>query len=192
MIIGIDIDNTITDTLPILKQYCKRYNEEVLKRDEPINEGGFSTFNLYNWTKEENIDFCVRHLEEVVLQAKIKENAQEVIKKLKEEGNIIYIITARKKPEFNEPYKITERFLQDNGIVYDELVVGKAEKKQTCIDNKIDIMIDDEPQNINEISESIPVIAFDEIYNKTCFGKNVIKVNNWKQIYNIIKEMERR
>ena len=33
MKIGIDIDNTITDTLPILKQYCKRYNEEVVKRN---------------------------------------------------------------------------------------------------------------------------------------------------------------
>lgn len=188
MRIGIDIDNTITDTLPILKQYCKRYNEEVLKRDEPINEEGFASFNLYDWTKEENMDFCMRYLEEVVLQAKVKENAQEVIKKLKEQENIIYIITARKKPDFNEPYKITEKFLKDNGIVYDELLVGKTDKKQFCIENKIDIMIDDEPQNINAISEIIPVIAFDEIYNKSCFGEKVIKVNNWNQIYNIIKK----
>lgn len=32
MKIGIDIDNTITNTLPVLKQYCKRYNEEVVKK----------------------------------------------------------------------------------------------------------------------------------------------------------------
>lgn len=192
MRIGIDIDNTITDTVPILKQYCKKYNEEVVKRNLEMNKEGFATFNLYNWTKEEDMDFCIKYLEEVVLQAKVKENAREVIKKLKEEGNIIYIITARKKPEFSDPYNITEKFLKKNGIVYDELFVGKTEKKQFCIDNKIDIMIDDEPQNINAISENIYVIAFDEIYNKSCFGERVIKVNNWNQIYNIIKEMERK
>lgn len=192
MRIGIDIDNTITNTLPILKKYCKRYNEEVLMKNTPINEYGFASFNLYDWTKEENMDFCLKYLEEVVLQAKVKENAQEVIKKLKEEGNIIYIITARKKPEFSEPYKVTEKFLKENGIVYDELLVGKTEKKQICIDNDIDIMIDDEPQNINAISEIIPVIVFDELYNKNCLGKNISKVNNWNEIYNIIKEIERK
>lgn len=192
MKIGIDIDNTITDTLPILKEYCKKYNDEVVKRNLKINEKGFASFNIFDWTEEENADFCLKYLEEVVLQAKVKENAREVIKKLKEEGNIIYIITARKEPEFSNPYNITEKFLTENGIVYDELLVGKLEKKQFCIENQIDIMIDDEPQNINAISEIIPVIAFDEIYNENCKGPNVIKVDNWLEIYNIIKERENK
>ena len=32
MKIGIDIDNTITNTLPILKKYCREYNDTVIKR----------------------------------------------------------------------------------------------------------------------------------------------------------------
>ncbi len=188
MKIGIDIDNTITDTVPILKEYCKMYNEETLNRNEPINRKGFATYNLYNWTKEEDMDFCLKYLEEIVLQAKVKQNAKEVIKKLKEEGNIIYIITARKKPDFNDPYGLTEKFLKDNEIVYNKLFVGKTDKKTFCLENKIDIMIDDEPQNINAVSEIIPVIAFREMYNEGCEGDNIIKVDNWNEIYNIINK----
>lgn len=191
MKIGIDIDNTITDTLPILKQYCKRYNEEIVKRNLLMNEEGFSTFNLYDWTEEENLDFCSKYLEEVVLQAKVKENAKEVIQRLREEGNTIYIITARIKPHFKEPYETTQKFLQKNGIVYDELLVGSTNKKQFCIENNIDVMIDDEPQNINPISQIIPVIAIRAIYNEHCEGNNIIKANNWSEVYNIIDKIKK-
>lgn len=187
MNIGIDIDNTITNTLLILKQYCKKYNEEVVKRNLLVNELGFASFNLYNWTEDENRDFCLKYLEEIVLQAKVKENAQEIIEKLKKEKNKIYIITARTKPYFENPYEVTQKFLQKNNILYDELLVGKTNKYDFCIENNIDIMIDDEPQNINKISQKIPVIVFKEKYNEECEGNNVIKVNNWNQVYNIIK-----
>ena len=55
MNIGIDIDNTITDTLPKLKEYCKKYNDEFVKRGLQMHENGYSSYNLYDWTKEENI-----------------------------------------------------------------------------------------------------------------------------------------
>lgn len=33
MKIGIDIDNTITDTLHLLKKYCEEYNSNVVKKN---------------------------------------------------------------------------------------------------------------------------------------------------------------
>ena len=191
MRIGIDIDNTITDTLPVLKQYCKKYNDEVVKRNLPMNEKGFATTNLYDWTEEEEGGFCRKYLEEAVMKATIKQNADKIIRKLKEEGNTIYIITARLKHHFREPYKITEKFLRENGIVYDELMVGITNKKQCCIDKNIDIMLDDEPQNISTISQTIPVIVFEAIHNEECNGNNIIKVKNWNEAYEIIKEIEK-
>ena len=44
-------------------------------------------------------------------------------------------------------------------------------------------MMDDEPQNINAISKTMPVIAFKGIHNEDCKGKNVIKVNTWEEAY---------
>lgn len=191
MKIGIDVDNTITDTLPLLKQYCKKYNKEVLKRNPKINEKGFATYNLYDWTEKENLDFCSKYLEEVVMQAKVKENAKEVIQKLKKDGHSIYIITARTKMHFKEPYKTTQKFLQKNGIVYDELITGSTDKKLICIKNNIDVMIEDEPQNISSISQLLPVIVLREVYNEECRGKNIIKINNWKEVYNVIEKIRK-
>ena len=101
---------------------------------------------------------------------------------MKQEGNTIYIITARKQIRARNPYEITKNFLQKNNIQYDELVIQK-DKKQFCIDNNIEVLIDDEPHNITSVSKVIPVIVFEAVHNKKYNGSNIIKVNTWDQVY---------
>ena len=189
MRIGIDVDNTITDTLPIMKQYCKKYNEEVVKRNLTMNEVGFAASNLYDWTEEEKKYFCDNILEEVFLKVEPKENAQKIIQQLKQEKHKIYIITARTKAK--NSYELTLKTLQKYNIPYDELVIQK-DKKQYCIDNHIDVLIDDEPQNITEVSKIIPVIVFEWTHNRSCKGDNIIKVKTWDEVYEVIKEIEKK
>lgn len=183
MKIGIDVDNTITNTLPILKAYCRVYNEEVIKRNLEMNEKGYTTTTLYNWTPEENFIFCKKYIEEIVLRATIKDNAQKKIEQIKNDGNEIHIITARNTPYFTDPYKITKEFLDANNIAYDKIIVNCTDKYTYCLENNIDIMMDDEPKHINSISKMIPIIAFEGMQNEDCEGKNIIKVNTWEQVY---------
>lgn len=190
MRIGIDIDNTITDTLPVLKQYCKKYNDEVVKRNLTMNKKGFAAGNLYDWTDEERQKFFDNILPEVFLKVEPKKNAQEIIQKLKQENNEIYIITARRKAK--NSYELTLKTLQKYNIPYDGLIVGNVDKKQVCIDNNIDILLDDEPQNISSVSEIIPVIAFEATHNEECNGNNIIKVKTWDDAYEVIKEIEKK
>ena len=191
MKIGIDVDNTITTTMPILKAYCKKYNDEVVKRNLKMNEKGYSTTNLYDWTAEENIMFCNKYLEEVVLQAEVKENASEIIEKIKNEGNEIFIITARSQPRFKDPYNLTKDFLDKNNIVYDKIIVNCEDKYTYCKENNIDIMMDDEPRHINAISELIPVIVFKDLQNEDCKGENIIKVDTWNEVYNVYSKIKK-
>lgn len=190
MRIGIDIDNTITNTLPILKEYCRKYNDTVVKRNLKMHEDGVASYNLYDWTPEENQDFCNKYLEEVVLQAEVKKDAKEIIQELKEAGHDIYIISSRAVPEFKTPYETTEKFLKEKGIVYDKLLVGKIEKKSSCIENDIEVLIDDEPQHIMQMSEFIPVLVFDGIYNRQCVGDNIIRVYDWIDIAQTIEALD--
>lgn len=192
MRIGIDIDNTITDTLPIIKEYCKIYNDTIVKRGLTMHEDGVASYNLFDWTKEENHDFCMNYLEKAVLSAKVKENAKEVIKKLKEEGNEIYIISARIEPVFKTPYESTEKYLKENNIVYDKLIVGSLDKLAYVKEYNLDVFLEDEPRYINDISPLIPVIVFDEIFNKQCVGNKIYKVTNWNQIYDIINNLKNK
>ena len=190
MKIGIDIDNTITTTIPLLKQFCVIYNHEVVKRNLELHDDGFATYNFFDWTREEDMDFCKKHLEEVITNVKVKKDAGEVIKKLRREGNYICIITARKKPQLNDPYLLTKNYLDKNGIEYDQLLVGCEDKLSYCLDNCIDIMIDDEPQNITSISKKIPVIALEGIHNIKCKGPNIIKVDDWNEVYEKIQHIK--
>lgn len=187
MKIGIDIDNTITDTMPILIDYCKRYNDNVVKRNLKMNDEGFNTSSLFNWTNEEEIEFCNKYLEEILLKATLKPQAQKVIQKLKEDGIYIYIVTARKEPYINNPYIVSKEFLDQNNIVYNEIIVGCEDKCSFCLENNIDIMIDDEPNNINTISKYIPVIVFEDKHNIKCNGENIVKVKEWQEVYKILK-----
>lgn len=185
MNIGIDIDNTITDTLAKLKEYCKKYNDEIGRTDLSMHEEGYTSYTLYDWTTEENMGFCVKYLEEAVLQATVKEGAKEVIEKLKNDGHTINIISSRITPMFKTPYETTEKYLKENGIIYDKLLVGSTNKLVVCKENKIDIMMEDEPHYIEELAKEIPVIVFEYGYNQECNGKNIIKVNNWNEVYKI-------
>lgn len=188
MIIGIDVDNTITNTLPTLKKYCKKFNDEVVKRNLKMNETGYNTSNIYDWTEEENRQFCKKYIEQAHTEATIKENAPNIIQRLKKDGNLIYIISARHKPYFSDPYSLTKNYLDINGIVYDELVVDCIDKLTFCKEHNIDILVDDEPQNIQSVSSHIPVIVFEGPQNSHCQGNNIIKVNDWNSVYELINK----
>ena len=190
MKIGIDIDNTITTTTPLAREYCIRYNEEVIKRGLKLNKSGFAISNFFDWTKEECQAFREDYLEELLTKVPVKENAQEIIRKLKEKHEIS-IITARKKPNFREPYEFTKKYLEQNGIVYDNLIVGCEDKYQYCIENGIDIMNDDEARHIDKIKEVMPIIVFRGMQNENCEGKNVWKVDTWEEVYEKIRGVQK-
>ena len=185
MNIAIDVDNTITETKLLLKEYCKKYNDEVVKRNLKPNPDGFAVKNLYNWTTDEKQYFIDNIMEEVLDKVKLKKDSKEVIDKLIKEKHKIYILTAR---SIKNAYEVTEKSLKNNKINYYKLAIEK-DKKTYCIDNNIDILIDDEEQNIMSVSTLIPVIVLNAEHNKDCNGKNIIKADNWNEIYKIINDL---
>ena len=162
MNIAIDVDNTITETKPLLKEYCKKYNDEVVKRNLKPNPDGFAVKNLYDWTEDEKQYFIDNIIEEVFDKVKIKKDSKEIIDKLIEDKHKIFILTARVT---KNGYEVTEKSLKKNKISYNEIAIEK-DKKTYCIDNNIDILIDDEEQNIMSVSPFIPVIVLKDKHNE--------------------------
>lgn len=191
MRIGIDIDNTITDTLPLLKECCKKYNDEVVKRNLKMNEKGYISSNLYEWTKEEQQGFFQKYLDEIRRNVELKPYAKEIINKLKLEHEI-YIVTARKNGTHKNPIEESKEYLDKKGILYDELVAECEDKLAYCLEHKIDVMIDDAPDIIKTVSKKLPVIAIKGIMNEDCEGENLTKVEDWNEVYEVIKKMEEK
>ena len=118
-----------------------------------------------------------------------------MIKKIKLLGHEIYIITSRTndlsycdiKPE--KMKRIVKKWLKKYKICYDKIVWTKKEKVSACETFDVDLMIDDNPKHILQLSKRIPVICYDARYNKQCEGKNIIRCYCWYDIYDKIKTM---
>ena len=189
MRIGIDIDGVLTDIeqwqLDVGGKFFSKFNKSVLNKD------GYEITEIFNVSDELDSQFWNEYLYEYVTKEPSRKYASEVIKKLKDDGNEIYIVTARYLTDRNNEdgekmRKIVVNWLAEQKIGYDEIIFSPEDKKENCKKYNIDIMIEDKVDNINKISSIIPVICFHAGYNNECKGKNIYRVYNWYDIYNLI------
>ncbi len=184
MRIGIDIDDTICNTWDFVIPYLSRhFNISIsnLKKSNKIY------FEACNSTYLEYYEFAKKYYPTIALQYKIKHGVRKVIKKLREDGHEIIFITARSTNGFYDPYKTSLKYLEKHKIPFDKLIVDAKEKAPICLEEKIDLFIDDSVKNCLEVSSiNIPVLLFSNKYNENCTLFK--RVFNWKEIY---KEIER-
>ena len=117
-------------------------------------------------------------------------NAPEVIRKLKEEGNEILFITARLLNIKNcDTESITIKTLQDNNIPYDKLIVNAKEKLQFCIDNGIQIFIEDSYETCEQLEENgIKTFLMTTKMNENIDAGSIERVKDWDEIYEKIEK----
>ena len=190
MKIGIDIDGCLTDVASFIAnfgtKFCYENNIKYNIKEDEYNEG-----KALGISEENTEKFWNKYLVYYATEYPAREFAAEVIKKLKE-NNEIYIITARNEeglpPEaYGFMQKMVKEWLENQKIKYDKLIFTKGSKLPYCLENKIDIMIEDSPKNIQEISTKVPVLCFDNPYNKSVEGKNITRVYSWYDVLSKIK-----
>ena len=187
MRIGIDLDDTITKTDEILFKYAKIYNKEE-KILFNINREEWNLTKAFGWNEENIKEFFSKYLKSIYEEAEIKENAKERINKLKDDGNKIIIITARDTKSLKEVHEVCKDWLINNKINVDKIVVDGEDKAQKCLENKIDIFIDDNICNCENVYNNlkIPVLLMNSRYNKDYQNPKIKRVYNWNEIYNEI------
>lgn len=193
MRIGVDIDGVLTNLEDFYLEYGSKYCVEN-NIDYGINAEGYEPIDIFNLNNQDTYNFWIQYLKTLAINNKPRYFATEVINLLKQEGNEIYIVTARYLTDKDdEPGKqmknIVKSWLEENNIIYDELIFSGEDKLQHCIKYNIDLMIEDKVENVNHISTKIPVICFDTRYNKQCIGKNIIRCYSWYDIYNKIQNL---
>ena len=173
MKIGLDLDNTISDTSEILHDRLKKYAVKLSISSDTILEDEVRTLNFYK-----------EYTEDIFENVEIKKDAKEVINKLKD-NNEIYIITARTTDFTNNGLtarEMTYEWLKKHKVFVDDIITGVygETKAETCKNLDIDIMIDDDPYNYNQINNAgIKCLLFDD---KNKFEKTEDVVTSWKEI----------
>ena len=179
MRIGIDMDDTICRTTEIVHDRLEKYSEQLninpldIMNDEELKKNFFSIY-----------------AEDIYLNAEIKRNVQEVLKRLKSKGNEIYIISSREDAFESSnitAYEITKKWLDEHEIDYDKIIIGVygESRAKICEENKIGLMIDNDPFNFKKItSNGTNCILFDD-REKYQLKENYL--TNWLEVEKYIE-----
>lgn len=186
MNIGIDIDDTITDTFDYLMPYIAEYfNTDI----NSLKDNNISYCNLPEEWKKKEIGFAKQYYDKVIPNTPVKAEVSEYIKKIKEMGHFIFIITARDNNLYTDPYKTTTEELDINHICYDKLICT-FNKAEACINEHIDLMIDDSIKNCKQVNQAgIDVLLFNSKSNCN-IDTDFKRVNNWKEVYDYINNIK--
>lgn len=181
MNIGIDIDDTLTNTNEASEEYVLKYEREHpnIKLDHyKLIRGKLDTPELKKFFSENVRSICDN--------VSIKENAKKIIDKLRNEGNKIYFITARSNTYFNDAYKYVEDYLKKNDINYDKIITSHTYKVQICKDEEIDFMFDDGIDTIESLNKNnIKGAVFTSRLNKD-IETSSDRVSSWLELYDYI------
>lgn len=193
MRIGIDIDGVLTNIEEFIADYEVKFcYENNLSYRIKLNE--YDDAKALGISAENCEKFWNKYIKYYATEYKARDFAAEVINKLKEDGHEIYIVTARNEygltgEDYGKMKEFVKEWLKKNNIYYDKIVHTEETKLPYCVGNYIDVMIEDKPENVKEISTKMPVLCYNCSYNVDIKGKNITRVYSWYDIYNKIKQM---
>ena len=189
MRLGIDIDDVLTNTSEtinelIVNESDSEKSQELKEHMKEIMKGNISDFDV--------LAFCSENYVNVYKRVKLKENAKEVIKRLLDRGYEIYFITARgeRMGFFKGAEEATLEFLKANDIKYNEIILGAMDKATVCLENKIDVFIDDSVEHCEDVSKvGVKSIVFTSGVNKDVVT-DIDRVNDWLELEDKIREIK--
>ena len=172
MRIGVDVDNTITNTFEYLLELKKKYNNDLVD-------------DYHNWDTDTRNAFLEKYLKEIWENCTVKENCKNVIDKLRNDGHKIIIASYRQNIYGINSLELLKTYLNKNNIVVDEIYTGITKKGEFCKKHLIDLYIDDKLENLKDINNnSIDVIQFYNPFEKV--GKYKV-VKSWDELYKMVK-----
>ena len=177
MRIGIDIDDTIVNTSEMCINYVKKLDK---KYGENIKD--IITDNIKNPVVTLFYD---NYLYDVIAHAKLKEDAVKVINELYRD-NEIYFITARSERFIKDVDNMTKNLLDSYNIKYNKIITGAGKKAELCVENNIDLLIDDSIKHCTNLSNiGIDTLLFNSINNKD-IETNLKRVYNCNKVYDYV------
>ena len=188
MNILVDVDDTLTNFVEVRNELIKKYIEDKELPYKILDMDCTKSAKVADWSLEECCNFWKEVGTDAQLNCSAQVGASDVLSKLREMGHKIIIVSAR--PDIYYPAeKYTRMWLEKNNIPFDDIIIGKQNKKQSMIDNDIKLVIDDSIQTIT-YAEELGIDAFmfatKENQNFKSNGGSV-RVLSWAEIENILK-----
>ena len=191
MNIGIDLDGVVFDTETYFRAYADLYDLEN-NGGGLIDKSQGKVQNRFAWSKELMDNYLYNYIEPIEEEAPLMPLVKIVLKRLKELGHKLIVISSRGIIDPNG-MKIANRRFKEEGLVFDKILSGQESKLQFCKNENIDVMIDDLYEHIDYLSNNgIKCFYFRSKGMKIVDRNNVIEVDNWAQILKEIIKMNQK
>lgn len=169
MTIGIDIDDTITETTLKANEYLKEFDEDF-KED------------YHKHPKYE--EFMALYRKKIMQNVSLAKHVKEAFDFFDSNGYKIIIITYRPETYAPDVNNITIEFFKKHGLKYEKLI-NTYDKGIAAKENKVDIFIDDKIVHLDDVNQyGIECIRFS--------NKNDSKYKTFSNWYDIIEYVKSR
>jgi len=189
MIIGIDIDDVITNSSELITKHAKEYYGS--DDNDLINE----ILHGNNIT-EKRMDFYNKHLINMQKSYELKSDVKKVIDNFRKNGHKVFLVTARSSgstysdlAKLNQE-EVTRTYLDKHNIVVDNIMFSARDKRKVCVENNITIMVDDSVTVLKSLKgTNVKPLLFNSISNKNIKTK-FDAVSSWLELEKYIEKFE--
>lgn len=185
MRIGVDIDNVILNTSPLLEkrvqeQFGPEWNVWNIYRKYRLADSMCLSF----W---DEVKFWRKYGLEIAVDSGPLPFCRKSLKWLKQQGIKIYLITAR--PSIMKPATIA--WLKKHRIPYDDIFFGSTNKGKLCKELGVHVMVEDSDKNIKNLLEhGIFTVAMPYPYNANLRHRNLVHLGDWRYIAQFIWQLK--
>ena len=177
MIIGIDIDNTITNTYAKTMEYLAFYDQDC--------------DDWHNLKPDQKKEFLELYIEKIMGECTLKDYVIEAFNELKKLGYKIILITARNNNYSPKVKDLTIAYFKKYNLPIDEIIFDDkliAKKGPTAHKNKVSLFIDDKEENLDDVNsyhiECLKFASKKEPKNQSKYKT----FTNWYDIIEYIKK----
>ena len=180
--ICIDIDGTITDPYYWLTYANNYFNSDIIESQVTC----YDISKVLNVKQSDYLKFYEKFKFEIHSKQMLRKDVKKVLNNLYEHNNI-YFVTARDK----SLELLTFLYLKKHQIPFDEVfVLGTHNKAPKAKELNCDIFIEDCYENALQLSNNgFKVILINTNYNRLPLNKNIIRADNWNNIFLIINDL---
>lgn len=188
MKIAIDIDDTLTkvDRVSYAQQYINEHNLNCALLDPTAH----ALVDVFDWSYDDVYAFILDGGVRVFTNAPAREGASEVLKGWRAAGHDITILTARTTEWFVDPVRLSTAQLEERNIPYDRIVADVWEKGKYCIENGIEILIEDNFE-ICRVAQALGVkaIMFLDSHNLEHKDEIAFTASAWSEVAQIVERI---
>lgn len=190
MNIGIDVDGVLLDFEERFRYKAEIFDYLEKKNNKVKDKESYIIEEKYNWSEYDWNIFANKYLINLSKDSNIIPGVKEVINLLKIDGHKLFIISAR-GTEFEDMITIVSEKFEKENLKFDKYYWKTKNKLEIIQKEKIDIMIDDNPNICKRLSsDNVKTIYFRNAYGKKLEESQYLKeVKNWGEIYRYIQEI---